>query len=74
MNELVGNDHLGVRGNNPEISLGGRLLRGLLESGDWYLVNGLGQEVFEGGPFTRKGKGSHTQKKSASIWNFSKRP
>ena len=53
LNKLVGNDSLGVPGNKAEVSAGGKLLRGLLEGGDWVLVNGMGQEVVEGGPFTR---------------------
>ena len=52
-NKLVGNDRLGVPGNSPEISLGGKLLRDLLDTGNWCLVNGLGPEVVKGGPFTR---------------------
>ena len=41
-------------GNNPEISLGGKLLLDLISTGNWFIVNGLGPEVVEGGPFTRK--------------------
>ena len=54
LNKLVGRGEGGIPGNHPEISLGGRLLRGLLITGDWVLVNGLGGEIVEGGPFTRK--------------------
>ena len=54
MNKLVGAGQLGVQGNHPEVSLGGRLLRDLLSTRNWYLVNGLGQEVVTGGPYTRK--------------------
>ena len=53
-NKLVGTGELGVPGNHPEVSLGGRLIRNLLSTGDWVLVNGLGQETVQGGPFTRK--------------------
>ena len=53
LNKLVGCGDLGVPGNHPEVSLGGRLLRELLGTGNWYLVNGLGQEMVRGGPFTR---------------------
>ena len=53
-NKLVGAGELGVPGNSPETSLGGRLLRELLASGNWILVNGLGAEIVEGGPHTRK--------------------
>ena len=54
MNKLVGCDEAGVPGNHSEISPGGHLLRGLLATEDWVLVNGLGDEVVEGGPFTRE--------------------
>ena len=54
LNKLVGCDELGVPGNNPLTSPGGKLLRTLLATGAWILVNGLGEEVVEGGPFTRK--------------------
>ena len=53
LNKLVGQGSLGVPGNHKEISLGGKLLRELLATGNWVLVNGLGQETVEGGPFTR---------------------
>jgi hypothetical protein len=53
-NKLVGNGRLGVPGNSPEISLGGKLLRDLLDTGNWCLVNGLGPKVVKGGPFTRE--------------------
>ena len=54
LNKLIGGGQLGVPGNSPEISLGGRLLRELLATGDWVLVYGLGREFVEGGPYTRK--------------------
>ena len=54
LNKLVGQGKFGVEGNNPEISLGGKLLRDLLATGNWFLVNGLGQDIVKGGPFTRK--------------------
>ena len=54
LNKLAGSDKWGIPGNHPEISLGGRLLRGLLITGDWVLVNALGGEIVEGGPFTRR--------------------
>ena len=53
LNKLVGGGDLGVPGNHPEVSLGGWLLRNLLSTGNWFLVNGLGQEMVQGGPFTR---------------------
>ena len=54
LNKLVGDDALGVPGNSPEVSPGGRLLRGLLATGNWLLVNGMGEEVVQGGPSTRE--------------------
>ena len=54
LNKLVGTGQLGVPGNHPEVSLGGRLLRDLLATRNWYLVNGLGQEFVTGGPYTRE--------------------
>ena len=33
MNRKIGNDELGVAGNNPEISYGGSLVRDLLKTG-----------------------------------------
>ena len=52
MNKQVGNDHLGVPGNHPEVSPGGQLVRDLVESREWVLINAMEQKV-EGGPFTR---------------------
>ena len=54
LNKLIGCDQLGVQGNHPELSHGGKLLRSLLATKNWYLVNGLGEEVVVGGPFTRE--------------------
>ena len=54
LNKHIGSGKGGVPGNHPEISLGGRLLLNLISTGNWFIVNGLGPEVVEGGPFTRK--------------------
>ena len=54
LNKHVGNDELGIPGNHPDISPGGRLLRELLSTGNWVLVNGMGEEVVVGGPYTRE--------------------
>ena len=54
LNKLVGNGEMGIPGNHSEVSVGGRLLIDLLASKNWILVNSLGQEIVEGGPFTRK--------------------
>ena len=52
MNKLIGNDEWGVCGNNPEITIGGSMLRNLLQTKDYVLVNSLRNRV-KGGPFTR---------------------
>ena len=54
LNKLVGADNLGVPEYSPEISAGGKLLRELVATRDWVLVNGLGGDVVQGGPFTRR--------------------
>jgi hypothetical protein len=54
LNKLVGAGNLGIPGNHPEVSPGGRLLRELLATRNWVLVNSLGQDIVRGGPFTRK--------------------
>ena len=51
LNKKVGNDELGVRGNHPEISFGGELVRELIASREYIIVNNT--EVAIGGPFTR---------------------
>ena len=53
LNKLVGSGRLGVEGNDPKVSRGGKLMRALLASGDWFLINGM-VELVEGGPFTRQ--------------------
>ena len=52
MNKHIGNDDLGVTGNHADVSRGGHLVRSLLNTGQWVLVNNI-QGVVEGGPFTR---------------------
>ena len=41
LNKHIGNGHLGVQGNTGEISTGGRLIRDLVNSGDWRLINAM---------------------------------
>ena len=53
LNKWVGSGELGVPGNHPEVSVGGRLLRELLDTRNWVLVNGMGEAIVSGGPFTR---------------------
>ena len=52
MNKLVGRGPLGVPGNHPEVSQGGKLVRDLVQSGDWVLLNAI-EGMVEGGPFTQ---------------------
>ena len=52
MNKHIGCDELGVAGNHARVSRGGHLVRALLGTEDWVLVNNM-VEVVEGGPFTR---------------------
>ena len=54
LNKHIGNDALGIPGNHRGVSPGGRLLRELLATGSWALVNGMGEEVVQGGPYTRE--------------------
>ena len=61
LNKHIGTGPLGVPGNHAEVSLGGRLLRELLATGNWVLINGLGQETVQGGPFTRKDPATGSQ-------------
>ena len=51
MNKHIGCDDLGVSGNIDKISTGGKLIRELLASEEYFLANGLAEAV--GGPFTR---------------------
>ena len=66
LNKLVGSDEWGVEGNHPEVSPGGKLLRGLLMSREWFLVNALGEEVVVGGPFTREDPATFNKSCSSS--------
>ena len=51
MNKAVGSDEHGVRGNKSEISLGGSLIRNLVSSGKFHLLNNM--NITTGGPWTR---------------------
>ena len=61
LNKLVGDGSLGIPGNNPEVTAGGQMVRDLVESGNWVLINSM-EEVVQGGPYTRQdpatGRGS----------------
>ena len=51
LNRAVGNDHLGVRGNKPKVRSGGQLIRDLVSTGEYVLMNNL--SLTRGGPWTR---------------------
>ena len=53
LNKQLCNVHLGVPGNQPEVTPGGHRIRVLVESGNWVLVNAMEEKV-EGGPFIRQ--------------------
>ena len=65
MNRKIGNDWLGVMGNKPEISKGGELIRDLLESKEYVLINNT--ELAEGGPFTREDPGNADNKSCLDL-------
>ena len=71
LNKLVGVGEFGVEGNISEVSLGGRLPRELLATGNWTLVNGLGREVVQGGPFTREDPATGTMS-CLDLWVVSR--
>ena len=50
MNRAVGEGKWGVKGNKTNISYGGKLLRDLLETEEYILLNNL--DIVEGGPWT----------------------
>ena len=51
LNKLVGNGPYGVKGNNPKVTFGGKLIQNLLKTEKYSLVNNSDKCV--GGPFTR---------------------
>ena len=50
MNRAAGDDKWGITGNKTNISYGGKLIRNLLETEDYILLNNL--DIVEGGPWT----------------------
>ena len=50
LNRAIGAGRLGIQGNRPKISYGGKLLRELLETGEYVLGNST--DKVEGGPWT----------------------
>ena len=55
LNRAVGSGELGVPGNSPTVSYGGKMVRDLLASEEYCLLNGLA--LAEGGPWTREDPG-----------------
>ena len=51
LNKLIGNGEFGVKGNNPNVTPGGKLIHNLLKTEKYILVNA--SEECQGGPFTR---------------------
>ena len=51
LNCAVGNGKLGVEGNTARVSYGGELIRDLINTGDYVLLNSL--SIAKGGPWTR---------------------
>ena len=52
LNRAVGNDENGVRNNKTKVSYGGGLVRDLVDSGSFFILNNL--DLAEGGPWTRE--------------------
>ena len=50
MNRALGDGQWGIKGNKSNISFGGKLIRNLLESEEYILLNNL--DIIEGGPWT----------------------
>ena len=64
-NKHIGNDHLGVKGNKPDITFGGRLVRDFLGTGDLVLINST--EKCIGGPFTREDPSGRADKSCLDL-------
>ena len=70
MNKLVGNGPLGIKGNNPKVTFGGKLIHNLLKTEKYTLVNNT--EKCVGGPFTRIDPGNPNTKSCLSLIIISK--
>ena len=53
-NKHVGAYHLGVEGSLPNVSTSGNLVRDLLATEDWLLVDNMGRSLHELKPFVSK--------------------
>ena len=65
LNKQIGNDELGVAGNHSEISFGGKLVRELLATEEYILVNNM--PIATGGPFTRVDPADHDRKSCLDL-------
>ena len=50
-NRAVGDGELGVKGNKSQVSFGGGLIRDLVSTGNYFILNNIG--LAKGGPWTR---------------------
>ena len=50
LNRAIGNDELGIKGNKEKVSCGGELIKNLIGTKQYVLVNNL--DIVEGGPWT----------------------
>ena len=65
LNKSVGSDELGVAGNNSHVSFGSQLIKELVATEEWVLVNNT--EMTEGGPWTREDPSDHTIKSCLDL-------
>ena len=65
MNVAIGNDELGVKGNDSSISHGGHVIRNFLRDGKYVLVNNT--NVAKGGPYTRCDPADKSRKSCLSL-------
>ena len=65
MNVAIGNDDLGVRGNDSKVSYGGQIIRNFLKDGKYILVNNL--NISRGGPYTRCDPADKNKKSCLSL-------
>ena len=65
INRKLGNDHLGIKGNGPEVSFGGSLVRELVASGKYFFANNT--NAVSGGPFTRIDPSDNSKKSVLDV-------
>ena len=71
LNKLVGSGEWGIPENHKDVTPGGKLLIGLLATKNWVLVNGLGIEMVQGGPFTREDPANKDKKSCLDLFVIS---